>query len=527
MTIVQSIHIQNIRSLKDTGDIRLTPITLLVGGNSSGKSTFLRTFPLLKQSIRKRTDGPLLWAGDMDDYVDFGSFKETITNNDTAGEISFSFVFQTYYREKPYFDLYDSDELNKSKDVLPTTYSFFIKQLDPSDSQAYVSRVNIKIFQSEFSFQFSPKSNEIIIKIDGKKFNLSGISGNEILHIDTYIYGSVLGFNLPSIRALSSKLFKELFLSEDGEGERFGFVPPYQRNVLSCLGSYFCQGQDLSEIMSRVPQGPKEFERLIDNACKKIKTLTLRKQKDCISALKLIYFYKCFPSVDEYLNSYFRQVHYIAPLRATAERYYRLRNLSIDEVDYQGKNLSIFLDGLRRSGRLAKFNAWTDKLFGFHVQTKKETGHLSMQISLLGKQHSVNLSDTGFGFSQILPIITQLWDLSTRQIRRRNNIPTLIAIEQPELHLHPSLQAKLVDAFIDSVALPKTSLLQVLLETHSETLINCFGQAIAEKKIKEDQVSVVLFNNNKSNGLTEIQYSTFDENGYLTNWPIGFFAARR
>ena len=96
---MQSIHFRNIRSLKDTGDINLTPITLLVGENSSGKSTFLRTFPLLKQSIRKRTDGPLLWAGDMDDYVDFGSFKETITNKDTQEDISFSFTFNESVKE--------------------------------------------------------------------------------------------------------------------------------------------------------------------------------------------------------------------------------------------------------------------------------------------------------------------------------------------------------------------------------------------------------------------------------------------
>ena len=90
--LVKEIQMKNFRSLKDTGIQTLSPITILVGENSSGKSTFLRAFPLLKQSISKRTSGPILWAGDVDDYVDFGSFKETVTN-DKSKEISFGFKF--------------------------------------------------------------------------------------------------------------------------------------------------------------------------------------------------------------------------------------------------------------------------------------------------------------------------------------------------------------------------------------------------------------------------------------------------
>lgn len=55
---MKSIEIKNMRCLKDTGIIELPPITILVGENSSGKSTFLRSFPLLKQSFRKRKMAP-------------------------------------------------------------------------------------------------------------------------------------------------------------------------------------------------------------------------------------------------------------------------------------------------------------------------------------------------------------------------------------------------------------------------------------------------------------------------------------
>jgi AAA15 family ATPase/GTPase len=72
---MEAIRIKNLRSLTDTGSIDLKNINLLVGQNSSGKSTFLRTFPLIRQSILRDTRGPILWYDET--LVDFGSYEET------------------------------------------------------------------------------------------------------------------------------------------------------------------------------------------------------------------------------------------------------------------------------------------------------------------------------------------------------------------------------------------------------------------------------------------------------------------
>ena len=89
---MNSIRIRNVRSLIDTGDIDLKSINMLVGTNSSGKSTFLRIFPLLKQSFFRRINGPILWAGTDEDYVDFGSYKETINKNNKDNYIELEFT---------------------------------------------------------------------------------------------------------------------------------------------------------------------------------------------------------------------------------------------------------------------------------------------------------------------------------------------------------------------------------------------------------------------------------------------------
>ncbi|QDO84497.1 hypothetical protein FM037_16405 [Shewanella psychropiezotolerans] len=85
---MESIKIEGLKSLKNSGFVDIKPLTLLLGENSSGKSTFLRTFPLLRQSTESYTRGPLLWYGS---YVDFGSFDDAVSNFSDDKSISFTF----------------------------------------------------------------------------------------------------------------------------------------------------------------------------------------------------------------------------------------------------------------------------------------------------------------------------------------------------------------------------------------------------------------------------------------------------
>ena len=71
--MIESVRIQNLRSLNDTGFINLKKINILLGANSSGKSTFLRSFPLFTQSLHKNLQGPISWFDNA--YVDFGDYQ--------------------------------------------------------------------------------------------------------------------------------------------------------------------------------------------------------------------------------------------------------------------------------------------------------------------------------------------------------------------------------------------------------------------------------------------------------------------
>ena len=71
--MIDKLRIMNLRSIADSHDIELKPIMILLGANSSGKSSFLRSFPLFAQSVDKKLRGPVAWFDTS--FVDFGDFK--------------------------------------------------------------------------------------------------------------------------------------------------------------------------------------------------------------------------------------------------------------------------------------------------------------------------------------------------------------------------------------------------------------------------------------------------------------------
>lgn len=105
-------------------------------------------------------------------------------------------------------------------------------------------------------------------------------------------------------------------------------------------------------------------------------------------------------------------------------------------------------------------------------------------------------------------------------------------LQQPELHLHPALQAALGDVFIESSS-PEH---QMIVETHSEHLLlrilkrvrqTAVGKApIPELRCNPEDVVVAYFDP-KPDGTTTVKRLRISEDGeFLDRWPRGFFTER-
>lgn len=92
---MEKISVKNYRSILDSGNIDICPLTVVVGKNSAGKSSFIRLFPLLKQTLERKISDPLLWYGD---YVDFGDFQHTVSKQNPNNPIEIDFTERVHSR---------------------------------------------------------------------------------------------------------------------------------------------------------------------------------------------------------------------------------------------------------------------------------------------------------------------------------------------------------------------------------------------------------------------------------------------
>ena len=93
--------------------------------------------------------------------------------------------------------------------------------------------------------------------------------------------------------------------------------------------------------------------------------------------------------------------------------------------------------------------------------------------------------------------------------------------------MHPALQAKTLKLFAKVIEVAKKNKadLKIIVETHSETMINYLGKLISNKKIDHKDVKILVFDKLTPGSPTAIKSSFYDENGVLENWPFGFFNA--
>lgn len=122
----------------------------------------------------------------------------------------------------------------------------------------------------------------------------------------------------------------------------------------------------------------------------------------------------------------------------------------------------------------------------------------------------LNPNNVGFGISYVLPIIVSCL------LAQKNN---LIIIENPEAHLHPSGQSK-IGQFLAQMA---ASGVQIIIETHSDHLINGMRIAVQKGFIPNDKVSINFFSMTDKSIIPTIQHITLTEDADLSDWPDGFF----
>lgn len=119
-------------------------------------------------------------------------------------------------------------------------------------------------------------------------------------------------------------------------------------------------------------------------------------------------------------------------------------------------------------------------------------------------------TNVGFGLTYSLPMVVAC--LASRP-------GALLLLENPEAHLHPQGQ----QALGELLALCAADGVQIIVETHSDHLLNGIRVATKKKILTPNQVSLNFFSRPQELGEVKVEAPVIFENGKLSNWPPGFF----
>ena len=202
----------------------------------------------------------------------------------------------------------------------------------------------------------------------------------------------------------------------------------------------------------------------------------------------------------------------VAPgLRQIPKRYF-VKGLQTDYVGPSAENLGELLANPEINKAT---NKWFEKLeIPYKVDIQKSGNYY--EIIFLPKNAKIKISSmhVGLGYPLILPFIVQC-------IIAKNKI---ILIEEPEVHLHPKIEADLADLIVESSTLRNN---QFIIETHSEDFLLRILRSIRKEKLKPEHVSVNYITPDDKNGskVNKININKFGQ--YTTPWHDNLFAERR
>ncbi|MCK6490846.1 MAG: DUF3696 domain-containing protein [Planctomycetes bacterium] len=440
--MLTKMRLKNYKAWRDSGDIRLAPLTVLFGTNSAGKTSIPQLLLLLKQTAESPDRQRALQLGDSRTIVDAGTFDDVIHGHEVSRPLEFSLEWSL------------EDEL---------------RVRDPLQQKIYSG--------TEMSF--------------GAKIAADSL-------------------HQPKIKSFAYKLRQgggvelELSIAEQSDTKRQRKTPEFGLTSSYPLTRHAGRVWPLPEPI-RFYGFPDEVQAYFQNA---------------VFAADFVL----------ELERMLKSVLYVGPLREYPKRLYLWSGEVPDHVGVRGdraieailsarsrefnfkarqktRSLPVLVaERLRSMGLIHEFKV---EPLGEH---RKE---YEVLVRTSSKLPQVKLTDVGFGVSQVLPVIVECFYVPRRSI---------VIFEQPEIHLHPRVQADLADLFVDAIRARENGVprdCQFIIESHSEHFLRRLQRRIAEEDLSKEDAALYFVH--AQDAEAKIEELDVDNYGNIKNWPDGFF----
>ncbi|MDQ0017673.1 putative ATPase [Variovorax boronicumulans] len=449
---VTGLHLENFKRFPAL-DVDLdSKITLLLGPNSSGKSSIIKSLLALKQTASSSNEHEVL--APQGDYVDLGIYRDYVFEHKTDRKIKIG--------------------LSISSQSLPAR--FFQDQ-----NQAYI--------EFQFGHDFATEQARL-------------------LEITVKSSASAKNPYITLIKKQTRDTFS-LKLSEEAARATANDLFPRDDSIKSKAILLWTKGRS-----TRVDEKYKlAIDRVIQKNEKKFDFFADYPIHILSSILSLI-----FRELDS-------NIFYVGPLRRSPSRSYS-RTAHLLAVGAAGEHTPSILANLKsraskersakreQTTRYTQLARWIESMFsGRRVDSRSIEELVKLEIERERGEKEI-ISDVGFGFSQVLPILVQI------AVMPENST---IVIEQPELHLHPSAQSKLAEIIVEATKTGR----RFVVETHSEHLVRGLQLAISNKKLGRTAMAIgdtevkFLYTPRAPGKPKEMRVNSVGD--FEEPWPSGFF----
>lgn len=532
--MIQEIQLSNFKAFADAVKIPIKPITLIFGANSSGKSSIIQSLLLLKQTMddAESPEPTLIAKGSLVDLGSYGefihchnlqtplSFKITAPRPDLLGKLPAEEYLSNMHNLHE-----DFEKLNGSGDFktigLGVTFSYeSSNSVNVSKLELYLGEDAAPLFTYENNAPDEKDPKSVHLQYQSSPKSIFKIKSVNVNHPYWYSYREAFNIfesDLPTGAEIQKKEDELSIEEKTSLGKLFEASPEDKYLFQRCLKiDYLQKFQDIIELKNFLPNpnllNGVETQHIIFDDNERTG------HKDSISFFTL--------GISSIFREFLEDIRYIGPLRDYPERYFTFTGSKTKYVGKTGSHVSDIL--IRDKEVLAKINEQFNSFqIGYQLEviplTDESSGIHDLYALRLRHKSSgvlVGITDVGFGISQVLPVIVQSMTEKEK---------TMI-IEQPELHLHPALQAELGDLFINAALGEQKN--RFIIETHSEHLLLRLMRRMRETAkgdlknpalaIRPDDLMVLYVEPGTSGSIVREMH--LNEVGDLVKaWPGGFF----
>ena len=571
-----ALHLENFKPYGGCAIIPMAPITLIFGENSAGKSSILQALHLLKQTHENRDTDDILTPRAESEIVDLGSFPELVFDHDVSRKlkirVNLDSTDYSFWRISPTKEPENSRcSLIEEIDGVELHFEYSAEKRTASLCQLQVFNNKVGLiarFQKLDDVSWDPETQGHYKSLD---FSLFHTAFNRTQYFDrnpphgylcnTYItdseeiwrdsFESAINEREQIVKCLETRrqqLIKNGRSSIDDRG--------VQSMVSGCVTINFSRTHAAAKAIKDADKYASELEiHGLEKAIKFyssdfsldefISRMQAEQRGDTLAVfgmLELRYsggFPGLFPEyttkdgtvsqtsirsicehaiqLSDSLKATLDAIFPIDPQRSLPDRWYTFAGRKPQNVGRSGRFLPDLL--FQNPDLVNATNDWLKQLgIGYLLKIEQHnTRSFNLyEIRFLDEHREgpvdVNLRDMGFGISQILPLVVQCLVCYGK----------IITIQQPELHIHPGLQANLGDVFVESVYNRRN---QLIVETHSEHLVLRLQKLVRTGKLNSDDISILYVSRDSSGSLVE--RLSLDERGeFIDDWPGGFFPER-